>query len=280
MLKFEKQKGPKGFDPSKLVKPMGKNRIIVPQLERAFIGFDDEWSFTYSPKRGDSAWHPSGHCTPSVTELYDSAVEQYDVYLHPERYTIVPGEVTGPQKNFMVGHYWHQLIQYTVVKIGLAAPEAIEREGRKVWEWMAEHDPNIPPVDRKVVPKPYHWVHGSGDIVPLVTPNWTGLVDIKTMSSYSFKGAVAGNLPPGFAFKYLTQLQIYMHLFDLEQGLILGVNKDTPHDFTELTYVRDQTLIDAILEKWYFVSECLRSGCPPTKQDDQKYLLPGQSMSD
>jgi hypothetical protein len=265
MLQFTKDQR-KAFDPKKLVKPMGKNRILVPQLEKAFVGFDDSWTFTYEPKRGDSAWHPSGHCTPDASQLYDMVHDAYHGYLDPDT-TWVKGEVTGPQKSFMVGHYWHQLIQYVIVKIGLAEPEAIEAIGVKAWNDIAyQHHGGTP--------KPFHWVRGQGDIAPLVTPEWTGLVDIKTMNSNSFKGAVGGSLPAGFAHKYYCQIQIYMDLFDLDQALILGVNKDAPHDFCELTYVRNQDIIDAIYAKWRFVSDCLQRDIVPSSADDKTYALP------
>jgi hypothetical protein len=65
-----------------------------------------------------------------------------------------------------------------------------------------------------------------------------------------------------------------MDLFDLEQAMILGGNKDTPHDFKELTFVRNQPLIDAVYRKWEFVGDCLEGGTLPSEDDVVEFALP------
>ena len=64
---------PKSFDKSKLVKNLATGNVLAPFLEKELCKFDEEWEFKYEPKRGDTAWHPSGDCTPSVTDLYAKA---------------------------------------------------------------------------------------------------------------------------------------------------------------------------------------------------------------
>ena len=141
---------------------------------------------------------------------------------------------------------------------------------------LREEDQDLPK-DRRwthgkiVEPLPFHWVRGQGDIVPLKTKDWEGLVDIKTMSGQAFRAPV---LPEAFAHKYVCQINIYMDLFDIGQAMILGVNKDSPHDFKEILFVRNQSLIDAIYRKWKFVSECFDNDSPPTVEDNEKYALP------
>jgi hypothetical protein len=118
-------------------------------------------------------------------------------------------------------------------------------------------------------------VTGQGDFAPLTAPNgWSGIVDIKTMNGTDYKKAsTSGLLPQRFENKYVAQMNVYMQLFDQQQAMILGVNKDSPHGFTEFTFLRDDELIDAIWAKWDFVSGCLDTGDTPTDEDDKAYAL-------
>lgn len=260
------------FDKSKLVKNLAQGNILAPFLEREFSTFDEAWTFDYTEKIGDEGWHPSGDCTPSITDLYAKATGA-------EREPI-SGSL---RKSFMVGHFWHQLIQYIVLhKLHFCEPEAIERQGMKHWGELkkelwdpVKHTPHglvkLDGHNRWGRPAPYHFVTGSGDMAPLVTPKWQGIVDIKTMSSHQFK---LGTLPEWAAAKYTCQINIYMDLFDEEHGMILAVNKDAPHDFKEFTFQRDQALIDAIYRKWHYISQCLDEAVLPTEEDNEQYILP------
>lgn len=238
------------LDRTKLVRNLATGNVLAPFLEREFERFDEPFTFTYTTKEHDDAWHPSGDCLPVASALYEKATSQ-DEEIH----------TSTLRKSFMVGHYWHQVIQYIILhKLEFCAPEAIERRGLVAWGFRDT-----------MKPKPYQWVVGSGDIAPLKTPKWQGIVDIKTMSSNQFK---QNKIPDWAADKYLCQLNMYMHLFDEDKALILAVNKDAPHDFKEFSYIRDQQLIDAIFKKWNFVGECIATETVPTKQDDKEYSLP------
>jgi hypothetical protein len=251
MLEFKKKDFAK-VDTSKFTRPLGKNRIIVPQLDKAFKAFDGEFHFTYEPKRGDTAWHPSGDCIPGAFDLWQKATGRAE-----------HGDMTGLNKTFMVGHYWHQIIQHLLVINDLAPESSIERDGTDIWGYSEVSD-------ERYGPAPYHWVHGAGDIVPYVTDDWSGLIDIKTMGSHGYNQP---GLPSQFADKYIAQVNIYMHLFDVEQAMFLCVNKDNSA-FKEITFVRNQPLIDAILTKWRFVSECIDSDIMVTEEDDYEFALP------
>lgn len=263
------------FDKTKLTKNLANQNILGPFLDRVFDTFDEPWTFDYEDKVHDNAWHPSGDCTLGVVALYDKATGK------SEREPIS----NSLRKSFMVGHYWHQLIQHVIVtKLEFAEPSAIERRGIKYWgdltpaqgdpasEWQPHWYLHVGPKPNDFgIPQDHHWVTGSGDVAPLVTPRWQGIVDIKTMSSHQFK---QHKLPDWAATKYLCQINIYMDLFDEEQGMILGVNKDAPHDFKEFLYTRDQELIDAIYSKWKFVSECIDNDVVPTEEDNEQFALP------
>jgi|ERR1039458_2124445 hypothetical protein len=227
------------FTKNDFVRNLAHGQLLVPYLER-FDGWDKEWEYKYEPKKSDDAWHPSGDCIPSATELYAKA-QGVDTF----------GPISPTlQRTFQVGHFWHQLIQNVLVEdLELAAPEDIELVGQRGWgmAWMTN----------PLKYEPYHWVRGSADVCPLTLPNWSGLVDIKTMRSADFNRCrKSGLLPPRFAAKYEAQLNIYMDLHDQVRGLILGVNKDTS-EFIEFEFERNATLVDTIYDKWAYVSDCL-----------------------
>jgi hypothetical protein len=231
----------KKLDKSKLVMSLSKKEKLAPYLDKAIQEFDEPFKFDYEPKKADvvPAWHPSGDCTPTVEQLYKQATKT----LSDE-----PPRLILPQKAMMVGHYWHQFLQHIVLeKLEFCEPDAIERKGVRTW------------YHRKC--KPYQFAIGSGDVAPIELPRgWKGIVDFKTMGSGSFKQAA---LPEMFAGKYEAQINIYMDFFNEERAMLLCINKDTPHDFKEIIFVRNQPLIDLIYEKWEFVSRCISEGSMP-----------------
>jgi hypothetical protein len=263
-LKFPKS------DKYNFTRNMVKNYRLVTYLDRFLAKEPAGFTFTYEAKEKDDAWHPSGHCTPPPTVLFDHAVHQeehqFDVAM---------------LKTFAVGHFWHQLLQYAVVKMDLAEPEAIERKGIRVWQSEHHHEQcSMNCVGghsedcmawkiKETVPLPWQWAPGAGDVAPLVLPDWMGVVDFKTMSSHQFKGVEKGGvLPDWCAHKYEAQINIYMDFFDQENGLIVAVQKDSPHAMAEVEFRRNQELIDAIYDKWEFVSECLAAEERPSELDD------------
>lgn len=248
-------------DKSKLVRNLASGNVLAPFLDRAFQNFDEAWEFKYETKKSDDAWHPSGDCLPVVTELYTKAIGEAE-----------PWTPSGSlNKQFQVGHFWHQLLQYIVVEkleFGVTWDD-IEREGRFGW---GPYEPDA----EEGIPhwwSPYHWIHGSSDICPLDTGKWKGLVDFKTMKPSDFRQAA---MPAWCADKYLCQMNIYMHLFEQDKALIVGINKEDG-SFREYEYTRDQDLIDNIIEKWQYVSSLVDAGEQPTEEDDQAFLLPFQS---
>jgi hypothetical protein len=234
-----------------------KRHKLVPYLDR-YLGKEvEDFHFHYEPKKEDDAWHPSGHCTPSPSDLYDL--------------------VSGPKekkewgaamlKTFLVGHFWHQLLQKAVLDLEFAEPSAIERSGHKGWGDLVSRP------GREIMWTPYHWATGAGDIAPCSIPRHGDfVVDFKTMSAHQYK---ANDIPAWAADKYEAQINIYMDFFDLERGLIVAICKDTPHEMKEFEFVRNQPLIDAVYDKWEFVSACLDAGEAPTDLDDDAFTLDG-----
>lgn len=285
--------------PTSNAKKLNFRRNLVKRHK--FVGYLDEWmatepeGFEYKHiiKQDDDAWHPSSHCTPDVTELYHYAITPRTPYVAGGK---MKDRTPGVNKNFVVGHFWHQLLQYGTLQLGLAKPESIEQRRVRVWGDSRKNGPLCPQClslpntkffdpegaivclrghafwdSNGLAPIPYHWAAGAGDIAPLELPKYGEyLVDFKTMGGRAFKEV---GLPTGFAEKYEAQINIYMDLFDLEKALIVGVQKDTPHEFKEIEFVRNQPLIDAIYRKWEFVSECMDVGVTPTTLDNDYFVL-------
>jgi hypothetical protein len=228
---------------------------LVPHLERALADFDEEWSYSYEPKKGDLGWHPSGDCLPPPTVLFESALDRLNNTVPPSRFS---------NKNGQVGHFWHQYLQHVLVhKLGFAETWAIERRGVKSW-------------GDKLSPIPFHYSTGAADVAPCVIPKYGEyVVDFKTMASNQFRQLV---VPEWAAHKYEAQINIYMDFFDLEKGLIVCVNKDSPHDLKEFEYRRNDALVGAIYDKWSFVSECLDHNDPPIQLDDVQFTLPFEEL--
>ncbi len=245
---------------SAFTKDLVKRTKLVQHYEKAWTGWDGPLTFTYESKEKDDAFHPSGDCTPSSEALYFKALAN------------INGEDPDPigttlRKTFLVGHFWHQVYQdLTVKELGFAIAPNVERTHVKIWGY-----------DSDLEPTPYHWARGSADIAPCAVPNHGDfLVDYKTMNSRDFGRADAGKGPPTWAVdKWECQLNIYMDWFDLERALIVGINKDSPHNLVEFEFHYNEPLVDAIYDKWKYVSECLTSGERPVGDDDPPLPLMG-----
>lgn len=240
------------LDPNKVAKTLGRKYKLVPLLDKRFETFDGPFEMVYESKVEDDAWHPSGHCMPPPSVLYALTLPDAKEYAEP-----ISG---GLRKVFLIGHFWHQLLQHLCLDIEVCQPEDIERRGVNWW-YSGQF------------PEPYHWATGQGDIAPCRIPNHGEyVVDFKTMGSGQFKQA---NIPDWCADKYEAQINIYMDFFDLERGLIVAINKDSG-EMKEFEYKRNQPLIDAIYRKWQFVSQCIDANQPPVGDlEDHEYALNG-----
>lgn len=237
-----------------LAKSLANNEKLVPHLNQVIDEGEFEWSFDYKLKVEDKFWHPSIDSTPSLFELYTKGK------------AIIEGDTSNVwvpshslRKTFMVGHFWHAYIQHLVVeRLHFAVWNEIERKGKKTWGR-----------------KSFQGVSGTGDIAPALLPiSEPWLVDIKTMGSHDFK---LKDMPARFADKWECQLNVYMDIFDLDKAMILGVQKDSPHDFKEFHFTRNQELIDALYLKWKLVSECIHRGVVPPAEEEVELPLKGVS---
>jgi hypothetical protein len=242
------------------VKQLAVKYRLVPLLERAIRTLGEfSWEYKYEPKVGDDAWHPSGDCTPSLTDLYyqaTGAAEEWDR--------------SNMLKTFQVGHFWHQYLQEVMVRADLADRSDIERRGTKCWAEQG-WGPGVRTAIAR--PKPYHWATGSADVAPFeLDMGPRAVVDFKTMKSMDFKRMD----PPAWAVdKWECQGNIYMDWHNCDVALFVGINKDSPHDLKEWEFRRNQPLIDAIYRKWELVSMCLDEGIVPPENEEIELPLEG-----
>lgn len=217
-------------------------------LDKEINKGDFEWEYKFDGKEEDDAWHPSSHCVQPPLDLYHIAQGELEAFEGPK-----------PLKTFQVGHFWHQYLQEVVVRMGFCDLTAIERKGMVGWGDPLEETPTT------IQYQPFHWVTGSGDIAPCEIPgHGPYLVDFKTMSSFAFKP----NKPSESTLvKWECQLNVYMDFFDLEKALIVGINKDSPHDFKEFEFHRNDKLVDALYYKWKLVAACLEEDTPPPEDE-------------
>lgn len=249
---------------SAFVKDLVKRTKLVQHYERAWTGWDGPLTFTYESKEIDDAFHPSGDCTPSSEALYLKTLAKMDGEILPISPTL--------RKTFLVGHFWHRVYQDLTVKVlGFAEPEHVERSAMSVWAEDNSWGPK--PAAKLARAKPYHWARGSADIAPCAVPGHGDyLVDFKTMNSHDFSRQQAPNWAVG---KWECQLNIYMNWFNLEKALIVGINKDSPHDLKEFEFHYNEPLVNVIYDKWKYVSECIVSGERPVGDDDTDLPLMG-----
>lgn len=244
----------------KVVRSLGEKYKLVPHLDMALATEDFSWEFEYKPKQADDAWHPSGDCTPTLRDLYLKATNE------------TKEEAIGPglRKIFMVGHFYHQYLQWVVQhRLQFAGADAIERRGY-TW-WGDVRDAPQPGGRLDITPLPYHWATGSADICPCEIPGEGDfLVDFKTVNPRMY----AGGVRPEYLEKWECQGNIYMDFFNMDRALFVLIDKSSG-DMKELEYRRNQPLIDAIYLKWKIVAECLTDCVEPPAAEQVSLPLQG-----
>lgn len=235
------------LDQSKLLKNLVVRNKFVTHVDKALGKEEFTWGAKFHPKEGDDAFHPSGDCTPSVHALWKKATGRTQ-----------SSEISSSlRKTFAVGHFWHAYLQFITVEIlEMADWDAVERKGETRWGEGA-----------------FNWATGSGDIAPVTIPtHGEYLLDFKTMNGFDFRKKA---MPDWTADKWECQTNIYMDWFDLDKAIIVGIQKDSPHDMKEFEFHRNQPLIDAIYKKWKLAGACIREDIEPPEEEDVPLPLKG-----
>lgn len=254
------------------VRNLIKNQKLAGHIDKAIGSGEFDWRADFNSKHGDDGWHPSGDCLPSANSLYHKALNADDPLVAKSPHPV------SLLKTFQVGHFWHAYIQYVVVNIlGFATDEDIECRGYRGWgSEVKTRYFGVNGDGTRARWKPYHYATGSADIAPCRIPvHGDYLVDIKTMGAHDYR---QNGLPRWCASKYEAQINIYMDLFDLEHAIILCVSKDSPHDFKEFEFNRNQPLIDAIYSKWKLVGQCIEDGVEPPEAYDVALPITGPRL--
>ncbi len=221
-------------------KHFARNEILVPHLNTWFANakFDDEIPFDiviHPNKEKDDAFHPS-----SALKCSRVLFAQFRKDLPEEKHA------ADTQKIFMFGHFSHAIIQKIVVELGFCDDAEIEKE----------YDFNFETAEGN----PYR-VRGFIDIARCVVPNrGTYLVDIKTMNARIY---AQNDLPVSTMEKYEAQVKLYLEFEELDEAIILCVEKDTPHRFKEIIIKRDTAFVDDTIERWEGVTDALVTGRVP-----------------
>ena len=209
--------------------------LLTPWLERELVTrgestWPDEYSIRVVNKERvfDGYFHPSGHASAAELALFYEFHPGYQTY----REMLSSSEVMM----FQVGSAYHALVQSMLIHIGLTIPEEVEAS------FVSEdrHCSGTLDVRRLTLP--------SGRVMP---------IEIKS----------AGHFPVGpyFMDKYMCQFQVYMDLGDdepQEEGLILFLEKSSPHRFREVLIKRDEILLQSIYRKWDRVLEAIEFDDP------------------
>lgn len=219
-------------------KNLARKEILVPHLNTWFANaeFPDAIPFNVNPnKEKDDAFHPS-------------SAERCSLELFAARRGDLPEEKHGSdaQKNFMIGHMYHGLMQWIVVEgLGFSTWDEVEKE----YDLHFTTDAGNP-----------YRIRGFIDIARCEVPNkGTYLVDIKTMNSRIY----AQGLSETTMKKYRSQIQLYLAFEGLETAILLAVEKDSPHQFKEILIEADPAFVDRAIARWEDVVDSLVEGRVP-----------------
>lgn len=216
------------------IKNLAKKEILVPHINRYMNKADFPPAFDISirtHKEPDDAFHPSSDCAPCAVALYAARMGLAE-----------KAALTGSNhKAFFVGHFWHEMLQQIICDgLGYCEEDDIEKELRhKSGNW---------------------WARGFADIAKCDVPGkGSYLIDFKTMNSFHF-----AKPPQTLLDKWKLQVSCYMAWDDrVESAIIIGIQKDAPHDFQEFVIHRDDAILDPIYYKWSIVTEAIETGIPP-----------------
>jgi hypothetical protein len=215
------------------IKDLAKKEILVPHINNYLARADFPETFDIEIRTGkepDDAYHPSSDCYPCECELYNKRMGLAEKQ-----------ELTATShKNFFVGHFWHGILQNIICdRLGFCEKEDVEKELRyQDHEW---------------------WARGFADIAKCDVPGkGSYLIDFKTMNSFSFQKPSVDLLV-----KWQLQVACYMAWDNrVDSAIIIGIQKDTPHEFKEFVFQRDDSILEEVYNKWTNVSKSIRNETP------------------
>ena len=211
------------------IKDLAKKEIVVPHINNYLSRADFPKQFDISirtQKEPDDAFHPSSDCEPCECELYKKIRGETEREL-----------TSTSHKNFFVGHFWHEILQNILCdQLGFCDKDDVEKE-------LRHYDDDW-------------WARGFADIAKCEIPGkGSYLVDFKTMNTYSFQKP-----PESLLKKWRMQVACYMAWDNrVDSAIIIGIQKDTPHEFREFVFHRNDEMLLPIYQKWTNVSLAIKN---------------------
>lgn len=218
---------------------VNQGQILAPLIDQYLARgkFPPTWELTIE---NEKPWDPHFH--PSSDSFADPDILYLDKTGQLKRSPIS----ASLRKTFDVGHMWHRYLQNVLIEMGLVLAENVELPLQRLL-WTID--------DREF------YGHGTADLVAVTIPgHGSWLVDIKTMGKENFQNPSEDTMK-----KYYAQVNLYGDWLGTEKMLILGVCKDSPHDFREWIVPRDEATLNDIYSRWRFVSECIVNSVTPSE---------------
>ena len=219
----------------RLVDRIAEGELLTPWLERELVTRgEDAWPDEYpirivnKERLFDGYFHPSSHAIAPELQLFYEFHPNYQTYHEP----LSANDVM----TFQVGSAYHALIQSMLIHMGFTTKDETE----------------VSFTNKR------HWCSGTLDIRRLTLPNGN-IVPVEIKSTGHFP------ISSFFLEKYTAQFQVYMDLGDenpQEEGLMLFLDKTSPHRFHEILVKRDEELLKAIYRKWNRVLEAIEFDDP------------------
>lgn len=220
------------------LKSLARKDVLAPLYDAYFAKarFPDVMTLNVDMNKvGDGsypAYHPSkaGECM-----RVQFATRSGDI--PPERFGATE------QKRFFWGKVIHEVYQRILVnELSLADETEIEKE------YDGIHTTDVGNELR---------VRGFADVARCAIPGFgEALIDYKSTAAYN------GNISPFFQRLYEAQIQLYLELFDIDQGIILYIEKAS-HKHSEKVVHRDKSQFDHWMGRLMDIEDAIVEGSPP-----------------
>lgn len=151
----------------------------------------------------------------------------------------VPGEEPDPRllRVFEEGDYTHRRLMSVLLSLGVV--QAVEI-----------HTPSN------------DLIHGRADAV-ITLDNEPYILELKSSAGFKFRKLEEPRK------KHVEQIQLYMHYFNIPQGIILYENKNTQH-LKEFRVDYDEELVEGLIKNFEFLREQIEKEIVPEKPEDIK----------
>lgn len=258
------------------VKARPNRRILAPHFDRywAAAKFPNEIPFTINMnKPPDTGMHPSskGDTLSCAREIYDiRSRSKYKGYWQGGPEHVKRTDDHSSQKNFAVGHMYHELHQFIMVEgLGFCDWKHIEDRHKVLSDGSEWSEENAIKVVGDGNWKGGWWGTGALDVSCCEVPKeGSFVVDFKTCGSRPFKMKTEPDAG------YVAQMKLYLDWAHMERGIILYINKDSGHDYREFTVEADPAFAERVYETWDLAFEGLASGQRPECTCDSPAVCP------